>query len=176
MTEPRRTSFCDDLTHEIGIARGLGFTIERAAEVCGASESTVKRRLAEPSTIQIEALTKKLLALSEQKIAEVAFEDAKSRISRILAKSLGASERLVDEALASGDFTQLLTAHKVGEWAARFEVSEAPKRLKVEQSHEHSLSEDTIRRLEGIDRLMSQYERLLPEPRPVIDIEPLPAN
>jgi hypothetical protein len=133
--------------------------------------------MARQDAIQLESLVRTCVAQSDQKVAEAAFEDAKGRITRILAKALGASEALVDRAIESQDFSQLRDAHNVGMWAAKFEVSEAPKRLQVEQTHTHQMSEELIERLKGLDRLIPQYDRLLlSAPKDVIDVDPIPAN
>lgn len=137
-----RRSGCDELSHRVAVGRALGWTLERIAESTERSVSTIHGRTSDPEVVQLEALTRTMLAQSEAKSVEKAVKTAKERMAFIFDASFRQTELLLQKAEAKGDeltIDQLMEIHKnITVWATKYELSEAPKRMQVEGSHTHT--------------------------------------
>lgn len=155
-----------DLDIKIGVARALGLSNEKTAEVADCSISTVKRRIVEPDIKRLEALARTILTLADANKASAVVATAQERVSALFDRAFLITERLIQKAEDLGDLItleQAMDIHKnLTVWAGKHVVSEAPKRLEVDQKHEvtHRMVPSTI--FAALENVMRE-QRALPE-------------
>lgn len=140
MAESGKTAYSDsDLKIIAGLA--IGLTIEKIADLAEISVSTVKRRKSATEIARGEAIMRGLIAQGETKTLEKVARDANERMTDVFDRAFALSEKLLNKAEALGDgatVEQLADIHKnFTMWAAKYKLSEAPKRLRHEGSVSH---------------------------------------
>lgn len=146
MSIDRRKGLEDDRL-KVAIAYGLGFTNPEAAEFGGVSESTAKRWKTDDLTRWVSNAVAAGLSIYKSRqvknAVDEAVESAEDRIGRLFDRSLRFAERILQKAESKGDEIEIEEAkyiyENIAKWAAKYKVSEAPKRMEFEgkQTHTH---------------------------------------
>jgi len=131
---------------KVAIGYGFGFSNAAAAEFGGVSESSAKRWKTDPEIVNVTEAVAACLSLWRSKqvktaVAE-AVDNAEERIGRIFDRATRLTERAVKKVEDMGDnatLEMLMDMHKqITTWAAKYRVSEAPKRMQLEGSQTHT--------------------------------------
>lgn len=136
----------DDDRLKTGIAFGFNASQEDTAEFAGKSLSTVKRWKTDPEIIRVSEAVAAYKSIDASKRVKNAVTEAvgnaEDRIRRIFDRATRLTERAVERVEALGDnatIEELMEMHKqITVWASKYAASEAPKRISVEGTMEHT--------------------------------------
>lgn len=129
------------LSIKCAIARGVGLTLQQTADVTQTSMSSVQRYLRDDICPEIEAFTRGAAAMNHTIAVEGVQKSATDRMEWVFDNSFKLTERLIKRALDKGDEAtaeELMEIHKnITVWAAKYRMSEAPRRLQIDATHAH---------------------------------------
>lgn len=146
MSIDKRRKDLDPDRLKVAIAFGFGFSNNAAAEFGGVSESSAKRWKTDPEIVNVTEAVAACKSLWQSKnvknAVSSAVESAEERIGRIFDRATRLTEAAVKKVEEMGDnasLEQLMEMHKqITTWAAKYRVSEAPKRMQLEGSQTHT--------------------------------------
>lgn len=131
----------DDKELKLGIARGLDLTVEKAAELAEVSMSTANRWILDDKIKRLISITRTVCAQRTEKVTAEVANDARTRMSKIFDSALTKTEQLLRKMDEKGDnatVEELMEVHKyITMSAAKYQLSEAPKRIKIDEEHRH---------------------------------------
>lgn len=169
----------DDKELKLGIARGLDMTLEKSCEIAEISMSTGNRWIVDDKLKRLIALTKTVVAQRTEKMTSEVVRTAQQRMMWVFDEAFKLTEKLIEKAKGRGDeltAEELMDIHKnITVWAAKYNVSEAPKRLESynQNTHVHAHvigfgdAENILRTRQMVDAAQSL---------PVIDVDPSDGN
>lgn len=131
----------DDAELKLGIARGLDLTVEKSAEAASISLSTANRWIVDDKIKRLISITRTAAAGRAEKVATDVVRTAQQRMMWVFDEAFKLTEKLIEKAKEKGDkltSEELMEIHKnITVWAAKYNVSEAPKRLESYNQNTH---------------------------------------
>lgn len=131
----------DDKELKLGIARGLDLTVEKSAEAAEVSMSTANRWILDDKIKRLISITRTVAAGRAEKVATDVVRTAQQRMMWVFDEAFKLTEKLIEKAKEKDDkltTEELMDIHKnITVWAAKYNVSEAPKRLESYNQNTH---------------------------------------
>jgi hypothetical protein len=171
------TRTLDEKRLRIGVALGMGNTPHNVGELAGITDRTVDHWKKDPEVQWVQQIVAEIHSCSRAAMVQREAISASERIKWVFDRSFAITERAIDRVEALGDeakHADLMEIHKsITMWAAKFVVSEAPKRLEVDSKSE--VTYQHVVSLSEANNMLARREEVF-RVRPAIEVPALPAQ